>query len=243
MANGGGVTVRDSVVWGNAGYQIRAFGAPYNAGTWANASYSCVEGGFTGSGNISADPQFASPASGDYGLSATSPCIDAGDPASLPDPDATRADMGCFWFAQGVSGPAAVSTYGLGCGQPSLLLSASPGSLPLLGGSLSLAMANVPGAYANLFLGWSDTLVGPFALPFSLAGYGLAGCFMLQSGDSGLIPMSTSGSGAASFTFGIPYLPQLLGVRVFAQGLAPSPGANLGGAVVSNGVALTFGTY
>jgi len=36
----------------------------------------------------------------DVRLRADSPCIDAGDPDSPPDPDGTRADIGCFYFDQ-----------------------------------------------------------------------------------------------------------------------------------------------
>ncbi len=50
--------------------------------------------------NIFMDPQFADTANGDYHLTANSPCIDAGDPELLPDPDGTVADIGAFYFNQ-----------------------------------------------------------------------------------------------------------------------------------------------
>ncbi|MCL4706789.1 T9SS type A sorting domain-containing protein [bacterium] len=50
--------------------------------------------------NIFLDPQFVSGQTYDYRLQSISPCIDAGDPASPPDPDDTRADMGAFYFDQ-----------------------------------------------------------------------------------------------------------------------------------------------
>jgi parallel beta-helix repeat protein len=54
--------------------------------------------------NIFLDPMYVDTANGDYHLTAGSPCIDAGDPASLLDPDGTIADQGCYWFNQvGVS--------------------------------------------------------------------------------------------------------------------------------------------
>ncbi|MBL7191584.1 right-handed parallel beta-helix repeat-containing protein [bacterium] len=46
--------------------------------------------------NIFADPLFVNPAGGDFHLQAGSPCIDAGDPDSPPDPDGSIADMGAF---------------------------------------------------------------------------------------------------------------------------------------------------
>jgi len=65
-----------------------------------------------GTGCIEADPLFVDPMNGDYHLSwanyptqdsTKSPCIDAGDPSSPLDPDGTIADMGAYYFNQGVS--------------------------------------------------------------------------------------------------------------------------------------------
>ncbi len=50
--------------------------------------------------NIFADPAFADTANFDLHLTAGSPCIDAGDPASPRDPDSTIADQGCYWYNQ-----------------------------------------------------------------------------------------------------------------------------------------------
>lgn len=57
-----------------------------------------------GYGDISDDPFFVGGLPFDYHLTAESPCIDAGDPDSPPDPDGTRADMGAYPYDQG--GPA-----------------------------------------------------------------------------------------------------------------------------------------
>jgi hypothetical protein len=57
-------------------------------------TYSDIEDGWTGTGNIDADPLFVDPLNNDFHLQAGSPCIDAGDPNSPLDPDGTRADMG-----------------------------------------------------------------------------------------------------------------------------------------------------
>jgi len=50
--------------------------------------------------NIFQDPQFVSPSGGDYHLLAGSPCIDAGNPLSIPDPDSTVSDMGAYYYDQ-----------------------------------------------------------------------------------------------------------------------------------------------
>jgi hypothetical protein len=50
-----------------------------------------------GSGNLNTNPIFADQANHDYRLAGTSPCIDAGDPASAPDLDSTITDLGYTW--------------------------------------------------------------------------------------------------------------------------------------------------
>ena len=55
-----------------------------------------------GDGNISADPMFIYPDTGNFYLLEGSPCIDAGDPSSPYDPDSTIVDMGCFYYDQSV---------------------------------------------------------------------------------------------------------------------------------------------
>lgn len=62
----------------------------------ADVTYSNIQNGWAGTGNIDADPLF----NDDYSLQANSPGIDSGDPASELDPDGTRADMGAFYFHQ-----------------------------------------------------------------------------------------------------------------------------------------------
>ena len=71
-----------------------------NGGSTRNVSYSLVEGGYEGIGNIESNPLFVDTANGDYHLQESSPCIDAGDPNSPYDPDGTIADMGAFYFNQ-----------------------------------------------------------------------------------------------------------------------------------------------
>lgn len=59
------------------------------------ASYSCIQNGYKGAGNIAIDPNFADMAAGDFRLTDGSPCIDAGDNtafAGLP-PGADAGDL------------------------------------------------------------------------------------------------------------------------------------------------------
>ncbi len=69
----GSVNISNSIVRGNAG------GAQIS-GTPA-VTYSNVEGGFDGVGNVDVDPSFVDPSNGDHRLAAGSPMIDAGDPS------------------------------------------------------------------------------------------------------------------------------------------------------------------
>ncbi|GAI49359.1 unnamed protein product, partial [marine sediment metagenome] len=47
-------------------------------------TYSDVQGGWPGEGNIDADPLFVDAANADYHLQASSPCIDTGDNTAIP---------------------------------------------------------------------------------------------------------------------------------------------------------------
>ena len=57
-------------------------------------------GSRAGEGDISINPLFLGGQPHAYHLQPSSPCIDAGDPASPRDPDGTQADMGAYYFNQ-----------------------------------------------------------------------------------------------------------------------------------------------
>jgi len=105
-SSGGGIfcfysnpTIRNTILWGDAGLmEIYLYGY-----SWPEVTYCDVEGGWSGTGNINADPIFVGPEKGDFHLRWHSPCIDAGQP-SLTDPDGTRRDIGAFYFNQDVDG-------------------------------------------------------------------------------------------------------------------------------------------
>jgi len=79
-------TITNSIIWGNsAPSTTNLSGQPV-------VSYSNIQGGFSGTGNIDTDPLFADLGSGDFHLSDSSPCIDAGDPAHHPAPGETDID-------------------------------------------------------------------------------------------------------------------------------------------------------
>ncbi|MEM7102702.1 MAG: T9SS type A sorting domain-containing protein [Bacteroidota bacterium] len=67
------------------------------------ASYNNVKGGVFGAGIINLDPMFVDAGGRDFRLQSNSPCIDAGNPFSLDDPDGTIADLGALYFDQSVT--------------------------------------------------------------------------------------------------------------------------------------------
>lgn len=86
--------IMNSIIWGNTptsgGCEV---GVTY---TILTVLFSDIGGGFTGLGNIDADPLFANVDEGIFALLPESPCIDAGNPSSPPDPDGTVVDMGAL---------------------------------------------------------------------------------------------------------------------------------------------------
>jgi len=99
--------LKNGILWANssgAGSQIYL---AYNA--LAVVTYSDVQGGWPGNGNFSLYPIFVDTAAGNYHLQPDSPCIDAGDPhPGFNDPDFSPADMGCYYFDQGLPNPITV---------------------------------------------------------------------------------------------------------------------------------------
>ena len=80
---GGGIaTVVNSILWGHS---IGAL--DMDALSTVTVTYSDVEGGWPGTGNINADPLFRSPQGGVYRLLEESPCVDTATPEGAPDVD------------------------------------------------------------------------------------------------------------------------------------------------------------
>ncbi len=95
VTDGGGIygyysgwpTIGGCIFWGNAapnGSQIYLYGS-----SSVSVSFSDVQGGWSGTGNINANPLFAADG---YHLQRRSPCRDAGDPAFVPEAGETDID-------------------------------------------------------------------------------------------------------------------------------------------------------
>lgn len=106
-------TLTNCILWCNIPNQISLFSVLSDC----LASYSNIQGGWPGQGNINTNPHLVDPLGGDYHLKSqagrwdvssqswvidgtTSPCIDAGDPSSPvgdePQPNGGRINMGAY---------------------------------------------------------------------------------------------------------------------------------------------------
>ncbi len=99
------ITVTNSVLWGDSPAEIAA-----DAAATVNVTYSMVQGGSAGTGNLSSDPMYASPTTGDLSLRPGSPAIDSGsnpvvlaaglttdftgEPRRADDPDISDTGLG-----------------------------------------------------------------------------------------------------------------------------------------------------
>jgi predicted outer membrane repeat protein len=86
-----GTAVANSILWGDNPGEI-------SCDSEISVTYSDIQDGYAGEGNINADPMFVDQANGDFHLQEDSPCIDAGDnsapalPATDIDGDARKMD-------------------------------------------------------------------------------------------------------------------------------------------------------
>lgn len=133
------------------------------------------------------------------------------------------------------------ASFGVGCGTPPLSMTQQPGYLPAVNRDSRVVVSNVPSGVAFLMFGWSNSSMGVFPLPIDLGGYGMPGCFVRTSDDSGLLMMSPAASNTATYSLSIPNQSGLISLVLHLQAWALAPGVNAGGAVSSNGLTWTVG--
>ena len=87
------VTITNTIIWDN---QPTTASQVY--GENISVNYCDIQNGYVGIGNINSDPLFENPVNDNFSLTLQSPCINAGDPTTAPDPDGTIADIGYRYF-------------------------------------------------------------------------------------------------------------------------------------------------
>jgi len=90
----GRAKIANNIIYGNKNYQVKIDSFYVRD---PDITYSNIEAGWTGEGNIDRDPKFVDPANENFHLLFDSPCIDTGSPLSkYNDHDGSRNDMGAY---------------------------------------------------------------------------------------------------------------------------------------------------
>jgi parallel beta-helix repeat protein len=89
-SSGSSLALANCILWGNTATGMGA--QIFNSSSSVAVSFSDVQGGYSGGGNINADPCFVNAAAGDLHLLPDSPCINAGKPSFVPKPGETDID-------------------------------------------------------------------------------------------------------------------------------------------------------
>ncbi|MFN3847966.1 MAG: beta strand repeat-containing protein [Spirosomataceae bacterium] len=110
--------IRNCIFWGNIGSMGEGF-IFNNQGATADVTYSNVQGGYSGIGNLNTNPLFTNASGGDFSLQQCSPAINAGDNTGISGVDLANnprifnngvVDMGAFeYHGTAVPSPTAVS--------------------------------------------------------------------------------------------------------------------------------------
>ncbi len=155
--------IDNNTIYGNGNYALRtySYSSPFgrnniivgnsygfyvSSGCSIYMTYSNIQGGWSGTGNIDAQPYFVDPYAANFNLMPNSPCIDAGSPIAPLDPDGTISDQGAHYFDQNQpQGTCALTLTPFG----------APIILPPSGGTVwfGVSVINSP-SYFNLFDGW-----------------------------------------------------------------------------------------
>jgi N-acetylneuraminic acid mutarotase len=111
-------------------------------------------------------------------------------------------------------------------------------SLPRIGTTIQLSCQNlVPGEFAWIAWGFSDTHWNGVALPLDMSMFGMTGCTLRCAPETGRGGPNFGGLMVAGFL--IPGNAAWIGTRLHSQGIGFDPGRNAFGAVLSNALTLT----
>ncbi|MCC7062147.1 MAG: hypothetical protein IT456_05035 [Planctomycetes bacterium] len=106
-----------------------------------------------------------------------------------------------------------------------------PWSRAWIGATLQVTAFSLLQSNAVLTMGFSDQISGATVLPLDLSGYGLTGCFLRVAPDATAFGVATNAR--ATFQIPIPSSQSLVGTNFWQQVLAPVPGVNPAGLLMS----------
>ncbi len=178
--------IQNSIIWDNGPTAV------HRQGGSIQVSYSDIQGGYAGSGNLNTNPKFMDPSMNDFRLACDSPCLDVGtsNPVTvLPSFDQSGRDdriigqvdlgadeLGVLWSLVGPPIPGGAPVYFAASSAPSLAGDLSEIYLSL-GNGESADGIPVPGADGRrLFLDFDLLLNIWLTLPSVLRSVNLTGC-------------------------------------------------------------------
>lgn len=139
--------------------------------------------------------------------------------------------------------PAPFTTFAPGCpgplGTAAITLSA-PHTAAWIGDALQVTVSRLPGAFAGLFLGYSNTTASGTPLPLDLGPVGMPSCSLRVSPDAMWL---CSGEGTqCTASIAVPNSTALLDRDVYLQAVVPAPTTNAAGLVVSDAAVARVGS-
>jgi len=203
-------TITNCIIWNNSAEAIYvAFGDP------PVVTYSDIQGGWEGEGNIDANPSFITGPFGDYylfqataGEPVYSPCVDAGDPSSPMIVGTTRTDsvQDSGIVDMGYHYPLELNTV-----SADLTCEPSSGTLPFVT-NMTMSLTNNTTEYGRRFAGRIDILS--------------AGGMSIPNWRSGWVNVGPGDSATAILSPTVPESPTWIGINtatLVAEDVTPAP--------------------
>lgn len=150
-----------------------------------------------------------------------------------------RIFNGTLHYETVAQGLAVYQVFGAGCAGSLGVPGNQVTNLPRLGQTLSADFNNLPTNVAFHMLGFSRTFSNLGPLPADLTPFGAPGCFSRVSPDA--VSLLLGANNQATFTWTLPNNGTFLGLRLYNQALALSPGTNALGGVLSPASMIVLG--